>query len=117
MVIAELVNGVLRSRYVPGPNIDEYVVWYQNIDTSTDKRAWYLTDQLGSTIAFSGNTGRGTRYDAYGQPQCRALSVHGQVWRTEAGVCPSIFPGRRAKLRPPCPSGRPFFRQHHDFRR
>ncbi len=55
----------MTNRYVPGP-LDEYVVWYQDVRSSPDDRAWYIADQHGSTIAFTGNAGTGTarlRYD------------------------------------------------------
>jgi hypothetical protein len=61
---------VLLRRYVPGPGIDEPLVWYEGSGT-TDRR-WYHADERGSVVALSDGSGAMlaiNRYDEYGVPR------------------------------------------------
>ena len=61
--------GNILRRYVPGPGVDEPVVWYEGAGTAT--RRWLAADQQGSIIAWSdqnGVAGASYAYGAYGEP-------------------------------------------------
>ncbi|MBA3810569.1 MAG: RHS repeat-associated core domain-containing protein [Caulobacteraceae bacterium] len=83
-------DGVLHARYVPGPGIDETVVWYNSADTS--QRRWLLSDERGSVIAVADAGGArlsANTYDEYGVPGAGNLGrfqYGGQMWLAEAGV-------------------------------
>lgn len=82
--------GTLLRRYVPGPGVDEPVVWYEG-STTADRR-WLHTDERGSVIAISGGTGTMlsiNRYDEYGIPQSSnsgRFQYTGQMWLPELGI-------------------------------
>ncbi len=89
---AEVANpsGTILRRYVPGPAVDETVVWYEGSGT-TDRR-WLHADERGSVIAVSdasGNVSAINRYDEYGIPQSTnsgRLQYTGQVWLSELAL-------------------------------
>lgn len=59
----------LQRRTVPGPLLDETVVWYEGAGTAD--RRWLLADNLGSTIAVTNASGAALQinsYDEWGQP-------------------------------------------------
>ncbi len=61
-------NALLR-RYVPGPGLDEIVVWYEGAGVSD--RRWLIADERGSTIAVTDGAGAATSlysYDEFGVP-------------------------------------------------
>jgi RHS repeat-associated protein len=83
--------GTRLRRFVPGPGVDEPMVWYEGSDTST--RRWFHADERGSVIAVSDASGNlvGTinRYDEYGVAQgtlTGRFGYTGQVWLPEAGL-------------------------------
>lgn len=83
-------SGTVLRRYVPGPGMDELVVWYEGSGT-TDRR-WLQTDERGSVVAVSDTAGAAiaiNRYDEYGIPQANNLGrfqYTGQTWFAEAGL-------------------------------
>ena len=82
--------GALLRRYVPGPGVDEPVVWYEG--TGTASRRWLAADERGSVIAVSDAAGNAlaiNRYDEYGIPQGTNLGrfqYTGQAWLAELGM-------------------------------
>ena len=82
--------GTLLRRYVPGPGVDEPVVWYEG--TGTADRRWLHTDERGSVIAVSNGSGAMlsiNRYDEYGIPQSSnagRFQYTGQAWLPELGM-------------------------------
>jgi RHS repeat-associated protein len=80
---------VLR-RYVPGPRVDEPIVWYEGSGTSD--RRWLHADERGSVIAASASSGAAinvNRYDEYGIPasgNIGRLGYTGQAWIPELGM-------------------------------
>ena len=90
-LVAELSNSnVLQRRYVPGPGVDETVVWYEG--SGTADRRWLLGDERGSVIAVAdagGNAIYINRYDEYGYPTAAnqgRFGYTGQTWLRELGV-------------------------------
>jgi len=64
-------SGTLLRRYIQGPGSDEPVVWIEGGTTSANRR-WLHTDERGSVVAQSDNTGTVTQvyaYGPYGEPQ------------------------------------------------
>lgn len=62
-------SGVLQRRYVPGPGVDEPVLWYEGSGTSD--RRWLLQDRIGSVIGAADAAGASLAayaYDEYGRP-------------------------------------------------
>ncbi len=62
-------SGSILDRYVPGPGVDEPVLWRQGAGTST--RSWRTADNQGSIIGYadqSGNSGATYTYGPYGEP-------------------------------------------------
>lgn len=62
-------GGTVLRRYVPGVGVDEPVVWYEGSGTAT--RRWLATDEAGSVVGFSGNTGGSGAtygYGPFGEP-------------------------------------------------
>jgi RHS repeat-associated protein len=55
--------GNLLRRYVPGPNVDRPIIWYEGSATSSPN--WYHADRLGSIVATSNASGTATIY-SYG---------------------------------------------------
>jgi RHS repeat-associated protein len=82
--------GKLYRRYVPGPGVDETLVWYDSSDTTA--RRWLLTDELGSVTAVTdagANALAINTYDEYGQPSSANLGriqFTGQKWIPEVGL-------------------------------
>ena len=83
-------SGTLLQRYVPGPGVNEPVVWY--VGAGTTGRRWLHADERGSVIAVSDGSGTMlaiNRYDEYGIPQSGNLGrfqYTGQVWISELGI-------------------------------
>lgn len=77
-------------RYVPGPEVDETVVWYEGAGL-TDRR-WLHTDERGSVTAItnsSGSTIAINTYDEYGIPAASNIGrfqYTGQAWLPEIGM-------------------------------
>jgi RHS repeat-associated protein len=80
---------VLR-RYVPGPGVDEPLVWYEGAGTAA--RRWLHGDERGSVVAVSDGAGAMlglNRYDEYGIPQgsnVGRFQYTGQAWLPELGM-------------------------------
>ncbi len=81
----------LQRRYVPGPGIDEPLVWYEGSGTSN--RRWLHADERGSVIGVSDSSGNlvgnPNRYDEYGIPQgtlTGRFGFTGQAWLAEFGL-------------------------------
>jgi RHS repeat-associated protein len=70
MLVGEYdASGNILRRYVPGPGVDEPVVWYEGAGTSD--RRWLHADTSGSVVGYSdssGNSGATYAYDPYGLP-------------------------------------------------
>lgn len=83
-------GGPIIRRYVPGPGMDEPVVWYEG--SGTADRRWLHADERGSVIAISDGAGAMlaiNRYDEYGIPQSGGAGrfrYTGQVWLPELGM-------------------------------
>ena len=81
-------NALLR-RYVPGPAVDEPIVWYEGSTLTT--RRWLLGDHQGSVIAWADTSGSIPNanidtYDEYGQPgsgNSGRFQYTGQAWLPE----------------------------------
>ncbi len=76
--------GNILRRYVPGPGVDEPVVWYEGAGTAT--RRWLAADQQGSIIGWSDGSGvmRATfSYGPYGEPSSWAGTrfAYTDFWR------------------------------------
>lgn len=81
----------VARRYVPGPGIDEPLVWYEGSGTSD--RRWFHADERGSVVAVSDGSGdvvtAVNRYDEYGTPQSTLtgrFGYTGQAWLPETGL-------------------------------
>lgn len=80
----------IARRYVPGPGVDEPVVWYEGSGTSD--RRWLHADERGSIVAVSDGAGNAiaiNRYDEYGIPAAGNLGrfqYTGQAWLPELGI-------------------------------
>lgn len=91
MVIAEYngSNALLR-RFVPGPGVDEPVVWYEGSGT-TDRR-FLQGDERGSIVSISNVSANSlsiNTYDEYGIPgasNAGRFQYTGQVWLPEIGL-------------------------------
>ena len=85
------ITGVTR-RYVPGPGMDEPLVWYEG--TGTSDRRYFHADERGSIVAVSDSSGNlvgsnPNRYDEYGAPQgtlTGRFGYTGQAWIPEASL-------------------------------
>ncbi|MGR4862240.1 RHS repeat-associated core domain-containing protein [Caulobacter sp. LARHSG274] len=83
-------NGTLLRRYVPGPGVDEPLIWYEGSGTSN--RRWLLADAQGSVVAAVNDSGAAlaiNTYDEYGVPASGNLGrfqYTGQVWLPELGL-------------------------------
>ena len=83
-------TGAILRRYVPGPGVDEPIVWYEGSGTSD--RRWLHADERGSVVSLSDNTGAMiaiNRYDEYGIPRlgnAGRFQYTGQVWLPELGM-------------------------------
>lgn len=91
-MIAEInaSGGAIARRYVPGPNVDEPVVWYEGSGMSD--RRWLHADEHGSIVAVSDGTGNAiglNRYDEYGIPAATNIGrfqYTGQAWLPDVGL-------------------------------
>ena len=83
-------SGTILRRYVPGPGVDEALVWYEG-STTADRR-WLHADERGSVIVVSDGSGAMlsiNRYDEYGIPQSSnagRFQYTGQAWLPELGM-------------------------------
>jgi RHS repeat-associated protein len=83
-------NGAILRRYVPGPSIDETVVWYEGAGLSD--RRWLHADERGSIVAVTDSSGAAiaiNRYDEYGIPASTNIGrfqYTGQTWLPEVGM-------------------------------
>jgi RHS repeat-associated protein len=85
-LIVETNGSSVLRRYVPGPDLDEPLVWYEGSGTST--RRWLHADNQGSVVAVSDGSGNlvgsnPNRYDEYGTPQgtlTGRFGYTGQAW-------------------------------------
>lgn len=90
LIMEKSTGGSVLRRYVPGPGIDEPLVWYEGSGT-TDRR-WLQADERGSIIALSNGSGSSigiNRYDEYGIPQSGNLGrfqYTGQTWLDDVGL-------------------------------
>ena len=90
-MIAEFnTSGTLLRRYVPGPGVDEALVWYEGSGTSD--RRWLVADERGSIAAVVNGSGSAIQlntYDEYGRPGSSNLGrfqYTGQAWLPEIGL-------------------------------
>ena len=90
-LVAEVdTSGTILRRYVPGPTMDEPVVWYEGADLSN--RRFLQADERGSIVAISnasGNVVQINTYDEYGTPSAGNIGrfqYTGQTWFAEAGL-------------------------------
>ncbi|MBB4099437.1 RHS repeat domain-containing protein [Sphingomonas kyeonggiensis] len=80
----------ITKRYVPGPGVDETVVWYEGSGTSD--RRWLHADERGSVVAVTDGSGNAigiNRYDEYGIPAASNIGrfqYTGQAWMPELGL-------------------------------
>ena len=83
-------NWTTLRRYVPGPGVDETVVWYEGAGL-TDRR-WLHTDERGSVTAITNSAGSTiaiNTYDEYGIPAATNIGrfqYTGQAWLPELGM-------------------------------
>jgi RHS repeat-associated protein len=81
-------GGPVLRRYVPGPGVDEVLVWYEG--AGTNDRRWLVADERGSVVAetdSAGTTIHINRYDVYGVP---AASNRGRFQYTGQIVIPEV---------------------------
>jgi RHS repeat-associated protein len=84
------VHTITVTPYVPGPGVDETVVWYEG--SGTADRRWLHADERGSVVAVSNGAGAMlaiNRYDEYGIPQsgnAGRFQYTGQAWLPELGM-------------------------------
>jgi len=90
-LIAELnSSNVIVRRYVPGPEADQPLVWYEGSGISD--RRFLLADERSSVVAVTNASGVATTintYDEYGIPAASNLGrvqYTGQVWIPELGL-------------------------------
>jgi RHS repeat-associated protein len=90
-LVAELnAQGAVLRRYVPGPAVDEYAIWYEGSGTS-DRRL-LLRDAQGSVNTVTSSAGTilaVNTYDEYGIPAAGNLGriqYTGQLWLPEVGL-------------------------------
>ncbi|MBE1525981.1 RHS repeat-associated protein [Sphingopyxis sp. OAS728] len=91
-LITEIVapSGQVARRYVPGPGIDEPLVWYEGSGTSD--RRWLHADERGSIVGITNSAGATTSinsYDEYGIPatgNVGRFGYTGQAWIPELGM-------------------------------
>ncbi len=83
-------NWQYLRRYVPGPGVDEPIVWYEGAGTAD--RRFLHADERGSIVAVTGASGNliGTnRYDEFGIPASTNIGrfqYTGQMWLPELGL-------------------------------
>lgn len=83
-------SGNILRRYVPGPGVDEPLLWYEGSGL-TDRR-WLHADERGSVVATTNVAGAAlaiNSYDEYGIPGAAnqgRLQYTGQAWIPELGM-------------------------------
>lgn len=83
-------NWSTLRRYVPGPDTDETVVWYEGAGLSD--RRWLHADERGSITAVTNSSGSSiatNTYDEFGVPSASNLGrfgYTGQAWLPEIGM-------------------------------
>jgi RHS repeat-associated protein len=83
-------NWTWMRRYVPGPNVDEPLVWYEGAGTAD--RRWLHADERGSIVAVTDASGSAiaiNAYDEYGIPKSGNIGrfqYTGQAWIPELGM-------------------------------
>jgi RHS repeat-associated protein len=89
--VAELnAQGAVVRRYLPGPGVDEYPVWYEGAGISN--RRYLMRDLQGSVsmVASGGGAAPTTNtYDEYGIPaagNAGRVQYTGQLWLPEVGL-------------------------------
>ena len=92
MMIAEHgPTGTILRRYVPGPGVDEPLVWYEYAGGTTSRR-WLVQNEQGSVVAATNGSGGAfgiNTYDEYGVPATSNVGRYqytGQVWLPEMGL-------------------------------
>jgi len=84
VLAAEYNGSTLTERYVPGPGLDEPLVWYVGSGTTT--RRWLHADDLGSVIGYSdatGASGAAYGYGPNGEPSTWSGSRYGYTGQIE----------------------------------
>lgn len=88
--IAANAGWATLRRYVPGPNPDETIVWYEG--AGLNDRRWLQADERGSVIAVTDSGGNAialNKYDEYGIPasgNVGRFQYTGQAWMPEVGM-------------------------------
>ena len=82
-------TSAMTRRYVPGPGMDEPVVWYQLGDPTP--RRWLHQDERGSVVGVTNDSGTViavNTYDEYGIPGNNAgrFQYTGQMWMPDLGM-------------------------------
>jgi len=83
-------SGAVLRRYVPGPGVDEPIVWYEG--SGTGDRRWLRADERGSVVATTDAAGNATSintYDEYGVPGAGNIGRYqytGQTFLSELGL-------------------------------
>jgi len=90
-LIAELeASNAVQRRYVPGPGVDEPIVWYEG--SGLTNRRWLDADGRGSIVAASDASGAAlflNSYDEYGIPAATnqgRFQYTGQTFLSEIGM-------------------------------
>lgn len=83
-------SNTLLRRFVPGPGVDEPLVWYEGSGTA-DKR-WLQADERGSVVAVTDTSGRAIAINTYdesgipGSGNVGRFQYTGQSWFEEVGL-------------------------------
>jgi RHS repeat-associated protein len=88
-IVAEY-NGAdaLQRRFVPGPGIDEPIVWYEG--TSLADRRWLIADERGSVIAITNGSGAASTINTYDEYGLRGSSNDGRFQYTGQAWLPEV---------------------------
>ena len=81
-------NNVLLKRFVPGPGIDEPIVWYEGSGTSD--RRWLIADERGSVIAITNSSGAASTINTYDEYGLRGSSNDGRFQYTGQAWLPEV---------------------------
>jgi RHS repeat-associated protein len=82
--------GALMRRYVPGPGVDEPIVWYDSADGFA--RRWLIGDERGSIVAVTNGSGAALQVNTYsefgvpGSSNLGRFGYTGQAWLPHAGL-------------------------------
>jgi RHS repeat-associated protein len=89
-------SNALQRRWVFDPTTGQPVVWYEGTGTASTNRRYLSTDERGSIVSVSGNTGASlgiNTYDEYGIPQSGGTNLlfgrfgyTGQAWLPEVAL-------------------------------